>query len=425
MEQIRAIWQQGIKIGLIGGIAALLMALIGMLETFKARHVIFEIITMDQLFLLIVVLFFGYIAAKRTLPAKGPLVLANTFFVGLTIAFMLLLLIILGMDIWTYKLLDMRRMFRAASPELFKLLTFGIPGFGGRMLLLAAGGIVGLVSGIFYLLPNSVRKTSLFALSGIGVIGVLQDLVKPILDKWWPWLQELLFGPDGLSVKGAFYVFVLIGIFVLLWVLRGERIKTGWQHMPQPQQKTIKWSSLVVLALFLIVLPQIIGLFLSEALTIVGLYILLGLGLNIMLGYAGLFALGNVAFFAIGAYTVAVLCSPEIPILGFQEVMNVATGVPELIPITISFWFALPIAVIAGLLAGLLLGTPVLKMRGDYLAIATMGFGEIVRLLLLSDWLRPYMRGAQGISKIPKIEFFGKVLQGPMQIYFIIFAACL
>ena len=118
--------------------------------------------------------------------------------------------------------------------------------------------------------------------------------------------------------------------------------------------------------------------------TIVGLYVLLGLGLNIVLGYAGLFDLGYVAFFAIGAYATGVLTSPE---LGFFN---------------LSFWSALPFAVVMGIVSGVLLGIPVLKMRGDYLAIATLGFGEIIRILVLSDLLRPWLGGAEGIGRFPR-----------------------
>ena len=103
----------------------------------------------------------------------------------------------------------------------------------------------------------------------------------------------------------------------------------------------------------------------------VGLFILMGLGLNIVVGFAGLLDLGYVAFFAIGAYTMGVLTSPE------------------LTPTPLTYWEALPIALLVCVVAGVILGLPVLKMRGDYLAIVTLGFGEIVRLLVLSDWLRP------------------------------------
>ena len=159
--------------------------------------------------------------------------------------------------------------------------------------------------------------------------------------------------------------------------------------------------------MILLVLPQILGLFLSEVLTIVGLYVLLGLGLNIVVGFAGLLDLGYVAFFAIGAYTVAVLTSPE---LGF---------------FSLSFWGALPLAIFMGVLSGVLLGIPVLKMRGDYLAIATLGFGEIIRILVLSDFLRPWLGGAQGIGKIPKAHLGSIEFATPQQIYYLILVGCL
>ncbi|MDO9351793.1 MAG: ABC transporter ATP-binding protein [Deltaproteobacteria bacterium] len=166
-------------------------------------------------------------------------------------------------------------------------------------------------------------------------------------------------------------------------------------------------ASILILVFILLILPRVLGLFLSEVLTIVGLYVLLGLGLNIVVGYAGLLDLGYVAFFAIGSYTLAVLTSPE---LGF---------------FSLSFWEALPLVIVMGVFSGVLLGTPVLKMRGDYLAIATLGFGEIIRILVLSDFLRPWLGGAQGIGKIPKAFIGGFEFAGPQQIYYLILAGCL
>jgi branched-chain amino acid transport system permease protein len=111
----------------------------------------------------------------------------------------------------------------------------------------------------------------------------------------------------------------------------------------------------------------------------------MGLGLNITLGFAGLLDLGFVAFYAIGAYTVGLLTSYG-P-FGLQH---------------ISFWVAVPIAVLVAMMFGAVLGLPVLGVRGDYLAIATLGFGEIVRLLAGSDFLAPYFGGPQGIIGIQK-----------------------
>src|SRR5690606_15721649 len=89
-----------------------------------------------------------------------------------------------------------------------------------------------------------------------------------------------------------------------------------------------------------------------------------------------------------------------------------------------NFWLVLPIALLAAMFAGFIFAVPVLKMRGDYLAIATLGFGEIIGKLALSDWLKPVIGGAQGVLAVPKPEFFGFTFQNPEEIYYIVLAGC-
>ncbi|MEZ4644203.1 MAG: branched-chain amino acid ABC transporter permease [Chloroflexota bacterium] len=89
----------------------------------------------------------------------------------------------------------------------------------------------------------------------------------------------------------------------------------------------------------------------------------------------------------------------------------------------ISFWLALPICVATSTIAGIILGTPVLRMRGDYLAIVTLGFGEIIRVLATSDLLKPVIGGAQGILQIPKPEIFGFTILQPQHFYYVILAS--
>src|SRR3972149_2626061 len=144
------------------------------------------------------------------------------------------------------------------------------------------------------------------------------------------------------------------------------------------------------------------GLFVSQVLVLVGLYTLMGLGLNLEVGFAGLLDLGFVAFFAIGAYTVGLLTSTG------------QYGIAHW-----SFWAAVPVALVVSLIAGFLFGLPILRIRGDYLAIATLGFGEIIRLLALSDALRPWFGGSQGILAVPKPNIGGFEFSGPMQIFYI------
>jgi branched-chain amino acid transport system permease protein len=179
------------------------------------------------------------------------------------------------------------------------------------------------------------------------------------------------------------------------------------QTLPPASRRRLNIALVLLGGFVLLVLPHILGLFLSEVLTIIGLYIMLGLGLNIIIGFSGMLDLGHVAYFAIGSYTIAILTSPE---LGFFNW---------------NFWQALPVAIAAGAVTGVLICTPVLKMRGDYLAITTLGFGEIIRLFVLSDFLRPWLGGAQGIGKIPKVELFGFEFGTPQQVYYLILAGCL
>jgi branched-chain amino acid transport system permease protein len=157
----------------------------------------------------------------------------------------------------------------------------------------------------------------------------------------------------------------------------------------------------------LLLLPFILRTYLTEVINSVGLFILMGFGLNIVVGFAGLLDLGYVAFFAIGAYT-----------------MGVLTSEGELGRVGLTFWAALPFAVLASTMAGVILGVPVLRMRGDYLAIVTLGFGEIIRILALSDWLAPMIGGAQGILKIPKASIGNFEFVKPESLYYIILIGC-
>ena len=115
----------------------------------------------------------------------------------------------------------------------------------------------------------------------------------------------------------------------------------------------------------------------------IGIYILLALGLNVVVGLAGLLDLGYVAFFAVGAYTFALLAVHHL-----------------------TFWLLLPIGLVFAALAGLILGAPTLRLRGDYLAIVTLGFGEIVRRVAInSNW----MGGPRGVSNIPHPPSIGHI----------------
>ncbi|WP_413494119.1 high-affinity branched-chain amino acid ABC transporter permease LivM [Morganella psychrotolerans] len=132
-----------------------------------------------------------------------------------------------------------------------------------------------------------------------------------------------------------------------------------------------------------IIWPFIVSRGSVDIATLTLIYVMLGLGLNVVVGLSGLLVLGYAGFYAIGAYT--------------YGLMNHYFGW--------GFWQSLPLAGIVAALSGLLLGFPVLRLRGDYLAIVTLGFGEIVRILLLNN--TEFTGGPNGISQIPKPTLFG------------------
>ncbi len=141
--------------------------------------------------------------------------------------------------------------------------------------------------------------------------------------------------------------------------------------------------AIIVLAVFTAVFPFLFSIYQTNIMITALIYVMCGLGLNIVVGLAGLLDLGYVAFYAVGAYSYALL--------------NYHFG--------LNFWFALPISAGLGMLFGILLGFPVLRLRGDYLAIVTLAFGEIIRLVL-ENW-NEFSFGPSGIAQIPRPGLFG------------------
>ncbi len=142
------------------------------------------------------------------------------------------------------------------------------------------------------------------------------------------------------------------------------------------------------------------------------LYVLLALGLNIVVGYAGLLDLGFVAFYAIGAYMFGLLASPHLT----DNFAWIASMFPE--GLHMPLWIVIPAgAALAGIF-GILLGAPTLKLRGDYLAIVTLGFGEIIRVFLNNlDHPVNITNGPKGLNQIDSIKFFGLNLGKPNTLF--------
>ncbi len=150
----------------------------------------------------------------------------------------------------------------------------------------------------------------------------------------------------------------------------------------------------VAVVLLAIGLPIFGTPYLIDVGTLVLVYVMLGLGLNVVVGYAGLLDLGYAAFFAIGAYTTALL----------------------MVSYHVAFWLTLPVATFFTALSGVVIGTPTLRMRSDYLAIVTLGFGEIVRIAATN---LTFTGGPEGVYGIPHPTIGGLVLRSPQATYFL------
>ncbi len=173
----------------------------------------------------------------------------------------------------------------------------------------------------------------------------------------------------------------------------GDGFRSWWNALARPTQWLVGVPFIAVLALLpLLNIPLLTteGTNFGSVMAQFGMYALIAIGLNVVVGQAGLLDLGYVGFYAVGAYTVALLTSPDSP---WNQ-----TGPDGWLSKDWAWLAVLPIAMAITALSGLLLGSPTLRLRGDYLAIVTLGFGEIVRLL--ADNLEEITGGGRGLSQV-------------------------
>jgi branched-chain amino acid transport system permease protein len=221
----------------------------------------------------------------------------------------------------------------------------------------------------------------------------------------WPMLGIT---PDGfefgktLTVFG--YVAVAAVIIMLFYQIQqagkldavGTPLKAATVSVQGLYERTPRWILLSIVMACAIAYPLLTERYAHDVAIQVLVYICLGLGLNIVIGLAGLLDLGYIAFYGVGAYTYAL--------------MSLHFG--------LSFWLCLPVSALTAAVAGCIIGYPTLRMRGDYLAIVTLGFGEIVRLIL-NNWMA-LTNGPNGILSIPRPELFGYSFRSLSSMYYVI-----
>ena len=391
-------WQQTVQAGLLWGVGAIFIALVGLLEALQQRQIITGVISGGHAALAVLAVAAGASIARPYVERGRGLAAAalGGGIVGASVAAVVLL----------SRVVNFRAMIVGATPELFALLTFGR---GPAVLpwLILGAAVLALVGGILAILPRQVRSIVMTGAVALMGIGLLQEQVQLLLQsERVTRFREVMFTFDGLTPLGAVLVVVLSVAIGGVWQWQRPTAKQRVAAMAPGRRRVLQIAGFAAALGAIMVLPLFVGPFFSQVLVLVGLYTLMGLGLNLEVGFAGLLDLGFVAFFAIGAYTVGLLTS---------------TG--PLAIAHVSWWVAVLVAVVVSLISGVFFGLPILGIRGDYLAIATLGFGEIIRLLVLSDFLRPTFGGSQGVLSIPKPVLFGFEFRGPEQIFFLALGA--
>jgi len=400
-----AILRRALTIGLLGGAANVHLSLVGLVISLQTRQLIAGVVTLGSSLPLLVALLVGWLAGRQRSAtedhASGARVLLAGGLGGLVSGGIAALLVLFVVQV------NVSWILVNASARLVSALHFNQDMLVGSLLLVGASTVAGILGAALHVLPARIARAPSVALIVLFAFALLEPFVGAILrNLGLSAVDRFLFSGGGLTPIGAVIVFVLAAAITWAWSERGAAATRGRVERMQPdQRRTAKIVAYVLIGLLLLLLPQIVGQRLSEVLTIVGLYVLLGLGLNIVVGFAGLLDLGYVAFYAVGAYTTAILTSPGSPLIN-----------PEL-----SFWAALPFVIVAAAMIGLMVGAPVLRLRGDYLAIVTLGFGEIARIIFLSEWAKPVTGGAQGILSIPPPLPFER---DPQSIYYPILIFC-
>jgi branched-chain amino acid transport system permease protein len=404
-EKPRPTWQIILRSGLLGGIISFYLCIIGIVTAFSNRLLVGSYLSLGEVLLVSGMVIAGILAARELKEKRSLISLGSSFLAGIVASLPLILLIIITL-LFVLRpevqgaVFNLRDMFVNLSPELVEILTLGQGLFPGiPLLVLFSALMAGL--GVAFVLPS--RRWRMGLISGIVwtvVIGIFSDTVQQIFGQD---IAKLLFQNKALTPLAAAIIFVIA--FMVGFFSVHTRVQGRWQTIPPSRQGRARVILLLVALGFLLVIPWVIGLFLSQALFMVVLFVVIGLGLNIVVGYAGLLDLGYVAFFAFGAYT-----------------MGILTTTGPLGRGGLTFWTAIPFCILIGVVWGLILGFPVLRLRGDYLAIVTLGFGEIIRILALSDWLAPFEGGSQGVLHIPYPSFFGFIMNSPQTMYYVVVA---
>ena len=369
-------WRLVINSGLQMGGTGLALALVGILSMFNNRPIIVGVVTLGYATLGVLFLVAGLLVGqKRPFPDLPMTVIGGA--VAGAIAAILVAVLPVAMSI-----VNLRSIFLSLDKPLLDMLTFYTqpPGLG-ILYLIGLGPILGIIGVLLVALPRNIRRPLSGGVIAAALAGLFQELIRPILanSSVTKPIHDLLYTYTGLKLRGAIIIFIVAVVAIVIRDLTGDKAAKRFDHLPLSTRRNIRWVCFAAAAILAVLFPLYAGNFVGQVLLMVGLFILMGMGLNLEVGIAGLLDLGFVAFYAVGAYTTALLTADSPFALAH-----------------LSYWEAMPIAVLASIVVGIIFGIPVLKVRGDYLAVATLGLGEIVRVIVLSDAAAPLLSRGQG-----------------------------
>jgi branched-chain amino acid transport system permease protein len=407
-----------IRAGMYGGIVTIFLAMVGLIERFSELAFVGEEVTFARLALIVAPFVLGLVVVaprvvhgrSRTMSPREAIGAgaAAGCVAGVAFAAAVLFVDAFGVD-------RIRQIFLNVSPALMEFVTFDRPAIQGALIIVAISAAAGFAGAGYRGLSDRIRRPLGAATVSVLAMGFLQRIVPIMLDQLnidrdWLYIRQ-----GGLTWLGAAVVAAVAVGLSIAKVRWGGRIRGGlrgegaqeWEGRPA----SLRAGLAIVALLALLVVPYLVGSVVSEVLGTVMIFALLGLGLNIVVGYAGLLDLGYVAFFAFGAYATALLTGAT---------LNTFTGSgPPAISADLNFYIAIPIVMLMAAGVGLLIGAPVLRLRGDYLALVTLGLGEMVTVLITSPWLNPIVGGASGMRGVTDAGIIGFSFRDPKHFYYL------
>src|SRR5438105_380477 len=381
-ERKTTAWRHAVNTGLQMGGTGIALAMVGILSMFNERSIIVGVLTLAYATLGMLFVVTGLIVGhKGAFHGLLQTVIGGAAAGAIGAAIVAILPAITSV-------VTLRFIFLALDKPLLDLLTFYIePPIIGILCLIVLGGILGMAGVLLIALPRQIRRPISGGIIAAGLAGLFQELIRPILanSSVTKPLHNLIYTYTGLKLQGAVILFIGAALSIVIHDRSRGPVEARLNRLPSATRRKIRWGFLIIAAILAMLFPLYAGNFVGQVLLTVGLFILMGMGLNLEVGIAGLLDLGFVAFYAVGAYTTALLIADSPYALAH-----------------LSYWEAMPVAVLASIIVGIIFGIPVLKVRGDYLAVATLGLGEIVRVIVLSDAAAPLLAGAKGILQIPR-----------------------